>query len=129
MKRWIVVVGVIGALLVVGGIAVVALGSGLGESAAGDVAQGPADPGATSVVMNDNFFSPTAVTVTHGSPVQFEIRNDGQVNHNFTSDALHVSTGPVKPGQVVTLTVPIPPGVTQFVCTWHPGMVIQVTGS
>ena len=61
------------------------------------------------------------MTVAQGSTVQFEVRNDGQVNHNFTSDALHVSTGPVKPGEVVTLNVTIPAGSTAILLHVAPG--------
>src|SRR5262245_44273131 len=114
---------------IVGGLAVVLAGCGLGETAAGDVPPGSADPGATAIVMRDNSFEPASVTVPNGSAVQFEISNQGAVNHNFTSEALNVSSGPVKPGETVTVTVAVPAGATQFLCTWHPGMVIQVTGS
>jgi len=130
MKRWILVGGaIVVALVVVAGIALVVLGSAPGEAAAGDVREGPGDPGATVIAMKDNSFDPVSVSVPSGTPVQFQLTNDGQVNHNFTSDSLHVSTGPVKPGEVKTLTVAVPAGATQFLCTWHPGMVIAVTGS
>jgi plastocyanin len=130
MKRWIVIGGlIVVALVVTAGVAIAVLGSGLGESAAGDVKDGPGDAGATKIAMGDNFFQPTSVNVPTGTTVQFELTNNGQVNHNFTSDALKVSTGPMTPGQVKTLSVAVPAGTTQFLCTWHPGMVISVTGS
>src|SRR5262245_49434686 len=102
------------------GIAAFALASGLGETAAGDLRQGPGGPDATAIAMVDNAFEPTTVEVTAGAPTEFELRNDGQANHNFTSTALGVSTGPMQPGDVATLTVTVPAGTTQFVCTWHP---------
>jgi plastocyanin len=113
-------------LLVGAAIAAVTLGGGLGETAAGDVKPGPGDQGATAVVMQDNTFEPASVQVTAGTPTAFEVTNAGQANHNFTSSALGVSTGPVKPGEVTTLTVSVPTGTTQFVCTWHSGMTISV---
>src|SRR5262245_15091830 len=130
MKRWMLVGGLVVIVLVVAaGVAIAALGGGLGESAGGDVKDGPGDAGATTISLQDNFFEPTNVTVATGTPVQFQLTNDGATNHNFTSDSLKVSTGPVTPGQAKTLTVAIPAGTTQFLCTWHPGMVISVTGS
>lgn len=130
MRHWKLIVGALAVLVVIGGVAAVAvLGSGLGESAAGDVRDGPAAPGAAQVAMTDNAFEPTTVNVAAGAPVEIELRNDGQASHNFTSDALHVSSGPMQPGGIKTVTVTVPKGTTRFVCTWHPGMVIDVDGS
>src|ERR687889_2320792 len=123
MRHWKLIVG--GAavvLLAVGAVAVFALSTGLGETAAGDVRPGPASGDATRVEMQDNRFEPASVSVAAGAPVMIELRNSGQANHNFTSEALHVSTGPMKPGDVTTVSVTVPQGTTQFVCTWHPGM-------
>jgi plastocyanin len=79
--------------------------------------------------MHDDTFEPATIEVTAGSPSEFELTNAGQTNHNFTSTDLGVSTGPMQPGDVSTLTVAVPTGTTQFVCTWHPGMTISVVGS
>jgi plastocyanin len=129
-RTWIAIAGAIVLVLVVGvGAAVLVLGGGLGETAAGDVRDGPGGSDATRVAMVDNAFQPPAITVTSGAPVEIELSNTGQVNHNFTSEALKVSTGPMQPGDVKTVTVTLPAGSTQFVCTWHPGMVIDVTGA
>ena len=130
MRHWKLIASALALVVVVGGVAaMVVLGSGLGESAAGDVRSGPAGPGATKIVMVDNAFQPATAQVTAGAPVEIELDNTGQANHNFTSEALHISTGPLKPGDVATMTVTLPPGTTRFVCTWHQGMVIDVTGS
>ena len=51
-----------------------------------------------------------------------EVRNDGSNGHNFTIDELDLSTGTVEPGQVVTATLEVPDGTTEFRCTFHPGM-------
>ncbi len=116
-------------LLIIGAMPLVAVAcGGLGETAGGDVHPGTAEPGATAIVMRDDTFEPASVDVPQGA-VQFELRNEGANNHNFTNEALKVSTGPVKPGEVVTVNVTIPAGANQFLCTWHPGMAISVTGS
>ena len=101
---------------------------GLGETSAGDVRPGTAEPGATAIVMHDDTFEPVSVSVPQGA-AQFELRNEGANNHNFTNQALNVSTGPLKPGQVATVNVTIHAGANQFLCTWHPGMEITVTGT
>jgi plastocyanin len=129
MRRWKLIVGAVVLVVVIAGAAAVAvLGSGLGETAAGDVRPGPASQGAAQVVMTDNAFQPTTVDVPAGTPVQIELRNNGQANHNFTNDALHASTGPLRAGEIATMTVTLPKGTTRFVCTWHTGMVIDVNG-
>ena len=130
MRRWMVVAGVAALVLVlvVGAAAVVVYGDALGENAAGDVRPGPGGQGATQIVMQDDTFQPASVQVDAGVPATFELQNAGQSNHNFTSTDLNVSTGPMNPGDVVTVTATVPVGATQFVCTWHPGMVIEVIG-
>lgn len=118
------------AVLVVGiGAAAFALANAPGEAAAGDVESGPGGPEATVITMHDNTFEPAQVEVSAGGPIEFELHNDGQANHNFTSSNLGVSTGPMEPGDVSTLTVSVPAGTTQFVCTWHQGMTIDVVAS
>jgi plastocyanin len=130
MRHWKLIAGAVVLIVVIGGAAAFAvLGSGLGESAAGDVRPGPAGAAAAQVVMTDNAFQPTTAEVAAGTPVEIELHDNGQADHNFTSDALHVSTGPMKPGDVATMTVTVPKGTTQFVCTWHQGMVIDVEGT
>jgi plastocyanin len=130
MRRWIAVAGVAVLLLivVVGAGAAVIYGNALGEKAAGDVRPGPGGQGATQIVIQDNTFQPGSVQVDAGVPATFELTNAGQSNHNFTSTDLNVSTGPMKPGDVMTVTATVLKGTTQFVCTWHPGMVIEIIG-
>ena len=130
MGHWkLIVGGIVAIVLVVGVAASLTLTGSLGETAAGDVRQGPADHPAARVDVQDNQFAPTTVSVAAGSPVQIELRNDGKVSHNFTSEALHVSTGPMQPGDVTTVSVSVPKGTTEFLCTWHQGMVISVVGT
>jgi len=130
MNRLLLIGGaVVVAVLLIGGAAVFALSNQLGESAGGDVHAGPGGPDAVHVVMHDNTFEPASIEVKAGQTVAIEVRNDGAADHNFTNEALKLSTGPVKPGEVVTAKVTAPAGTTQFKCTWHQGMVIDVVGS
>jgi plastocyanin len=109
-------------------LAVVVVGcGGLGETAAGEVTDGPAAGDAVHVVMEDDVFEPTAIEVPAGAPVTIELENEGDRNHNFTIEGLELSTGPMEPGDVMTATFTPPEGTTQFVCTWHPEMVGQLT--
>ena len=66
---------------------VAAFAGGLGEN--GRRRRPTRDPqaaGADQIAMKDNAFEPASVKVATGTPLKFEVRNDGQVNHNFTSD-------------------------------------------
>ncbi|HYT78723.1 MAG TPA: cupredoxin domain-containing protein [Actinomycetota bacterium] len=85
--------------------------------------------GATRVVMKDEVFQPVVLEVPAGSPVTIEVRNAGQENHNFTIDDLDVSTGPMHPGDVMTVTFTPLKGTTEFRCTWHSGMVGRIVGT
>jgi plastocyanin len=128
MRHWKLITGVVVVFVLVVGAAAAAfaLSNSLGETAAGDIQPGPAASPAVHIVLRDNAFEPTSVDVAAGSPVEIELQNAGAVNHNFTSNALDVSTGPMKPGDVTTATVTLPHGTYQFVCTWHQGMTIDV---
>jgi len=129
MRHWKLITGVVVVIVLAGAVAALALSTSLGESAAGDVRTGPASAAVAKVTMHDNSFDPVAVTVPAGSPVEIEVQNAGQVSHNFTSQDLKVSTGPMQAGDVKTVTLTVPQGTTRFVCTWHDGMVIDVTGN
>ena len=83
--------GLVVVILIGVGVAAFALaGGGLGETAAGDLKAGSGGPDATVVAMHDNTFDPATLQVPAGVPTAFELRNDGQANHNFTSTALGV---------------------------------------
>lgn len=103
-------------------VAVTACG-GLGETAAGDVRDGPATGEAVRLTMGDDLFDPASIQVAAGTSVVVEIHNEGERNHNFTIESLNVSTGPMEPGDVKTATFTPEAGTTRFVCTWHDGMV------
>jgi plastocyanin len=103
-------------------------GCGLGETAAGDVQDGeaPPDSNAVEIVMRDSLFEPEVLEIPAGTPVTVEVRNDGAENHNFTVENLNVSTGPMEGGDVKTVTFTPQAGTTEFVCTWHEGMVGRI---
>jgi plastocyanin len=84
----------------------------------------PRDIGSVQGRHADNVFEPTTASVAAGTPVEIEIQNSGPASHNFTSEALNVSTGPMQAGDEKTVSVTVPSGRTQFICTWHQGMVI-----
>jgi plastocyanin len=108
------------------GLITIALAScGLGESAAGDVQSGPPAAGvdAIQLAMNDDVFMPEVLQVPADTPVTLEITNEGSENHNFTIEDLNVSTGPMEPGDIVTVTFTAPAGNTEYICTWHGPMV------
>lgn len=112
-------------LILIGLIALTLAACGLGESAAGDVQSGPPAAGvdAVQLAMNDDVFMPDVLQVPADTPVTLEITNEGSENHNFTIEDLNVSTGPMEPGAVVTVTFTAPAGNTEFICTWHGPMV------
>jgi plastocyanin len=93
-----------------------------GKAASGDVHDGPGGPDAEHVVMHDDEFAPGELDLPAGSEVTVEVRNEGSNAHNFTIDALDLSTGAVEPGDVKTATFTVPDGSTEFHCTFHPGM-------
>ena len=88
----------------------------------GDVHEGAAGSDAAEVVVQDDAFVPDDLNLEAGIEVDVEVRNEGSNGHNFTIDALDLSTGTVEPGQVVTATFVVPNGTTEHHCTFHPGM-------
>jgi len=96
--------------------------TGCARERSGDVHQGSAGPDAVEVVQHDDAFEPEALHLEAGTEVDVEVRNEGSDGHNFTIDALDLSTGTVEPGHVVTATFVVPNGTTEYHCTFHPGM-------
>lgn len=116
MKPWSrtpVVILAVAALMVLGGCA---------RERSGEVREGRAGADAIEVELQDDDFSPDVLHLEAGTEVQVEVRNEGSSGHNFTIDALDLSTGTVEPGQVVTATFEVPNGTTGYRCTFHPGM-------
>jgi plastocyanin len=88
----------------------------------GDVHVGAAGSDAVEVVLQDDAFVPDDLSLKAGTEVHVEVLNEGSNGHNFTIDALDLSTGTVEPGQVVTATFVVPSGTTEYHCSFHPGM-------
>jgi plastocyanin len=102
-------------------VTVVALAARARERS-GVVHEGAAGSDAVEVVLQDDAFVPDDLSLKAGTEVDVEVRNEGSDGHNFTIDALDLSTGTVEPGQVVTATFVVPNGTTEYHCTIHPGM-------
>jgi plastocyanin len=107
--------------VVVPAIVVLAL-SACSRERSGDVRDGEAGADAVDVTLEDDEFAPDVLELETGTEATVEVRNDGSYGHNFTIDALDLSTGTVEPGQVVAATFVVPDGTTGFHCTFHPGM-------
>ena len=96
--------------------------SGCARERSGDAHEGAAGSDAVEVVMQDDAFEPEALHLEAGTEVDVEVRNEGSNDHNFTIDAIDLSTGTIEPGQVMTATFVVPNGTTEYRCTFHPGM-------
>lgn len=96
--------------------------TGCTRERSGDGSEGTANAGTVEVVLEDDAFVPDVLRLEADAEVDVEVRNDGSYGHNFTVDALNLSTGTVDPGEVVTATFVVPNGTTGFRCTFHPGM-------
>ena len=88
----------------------------------GDVTDGPATGDAVEVVAGDSFFEPESLKLDAGETATVEVTNEGDSAHDFSIDALDISTGSIDPGQVKTISFEVPEGTTEFVCSYHPGM-------
>jgi plastocyanin len=88
----------------------------------GDIRDGEAGSDTVEVLLQDDEFAPDVLSLEAGTEVTVEVRNDGSNGHNFTIDALDLSTGTVEPGRVVTATFTVPNGTTEYHCTFHPSM-------
>lgn len=110
-------------------VTALALESCTGAEPSGDVASGPGGPDAVRVTAVDTLFEPDRLDVPAGEEVQVEIANDGDATHDFTVEALDLSTGPIPSGDVATATFTVPDGETPFRCTLHPGMEGVIVGT
>jgi plastocyanin len=106
-----------------------ALASCTGADASGNVASGPGGPDAVPVTAVDTRFQPERLELPAGEEVQIEVRNEDDSTHDFTVEALELSTGPIPAGGVVNATFTVPDGETRFECTLHPGMDGVMVGS
>ncbi|HZD79623.1 MAG TPA: cupredoxin domain-containing protein [Actinomycetota bacterium] len=108
-------------------LGLVACGSSRGGS--GQIHEGPGGPDAVKVVMEDSRFEPDPLRLPAGTKVTVGLTNEGDENHNFTIDALHLPTGTMASGDGVSATFTVPTGSTEFHCTFHPGMDGTITGT
>jgi len=100
----------------------------------------PAPPGALAIVMTDNKFDVTELTVTANTEVIIQLKNDGAALHNVDV-ALSGSfpTGickkgepgcsdpaSIRSGQSGTVTLNLAPGTYDFRCDFH---IVEMTGT
>jgi plastocyanin len=71
--------------------------------------------GATSVSMTEFAFDPSQLTLSEGDTI--EVTNDGELPHNFTVEEENLATADLDGGASEELTVDIPPGEYEFICT------------
>ncbi len=100
--------------------------TGCARERSGDVHEGAAGSDAVEVVLQDDAFVPDGLRLEAGTEVDVEVRNEGSNEHNFTIDALDLSTGTIEPGHVMTATFVVPNGTTEYHCTFHPDMRGQI---
>lgn len=109
-------------VLLVAVFAMIMLAACSAAERSGDVRDGPADGEAIELEARDNEFLPAEVSIPTGEEAAIEIGNTGSAVHDFTIEDLEVSSGPIAPGDVVTVTIS---GITEdagFRCTLHGGM-------
>jgi plastocyanin len=71
------------------------------------------------LTLHDYYFSPTVIEAKFGSKVTLELRNAGQVEHNFSVPAQGISKN-LAPGEDAEVTVRIPVGgAVSFFCSFH----------
>lgn len=95
---------------------------GGGVQLAGNVAPGPAPDAPILIEAGDNYFKPDTVALNPGDEVTVQIDNVGARPHDWTVDALTLSTGIMAPEEVFHATFTVPAGDIEFVCTLHRGM-------
>ena len=105
-------------------LALVACGGGGGGNGNGDGGDGDGGTAGTTLVMVDNAFQPTGLTVSAGS--ELEVSNEGQVIHNFTIEDADVDVN-VEAGQSTTVTVDAEPGEYDMVCSFHVSLGMEGT--
>jgi plastocyanin len=76
---------------------------------------GAAAGAATTVSMTEFSFDPSELTVSEGDSI--EVVNDGATDHNLTVENEDLATSDLGPGDSEDLTVDIPAGDYEFICT------------
>jgi plastocyanin len=84
----------------------------------GDQGQGGQQPPATlEVDMVDIAFNPKELTIPANTDVTINLVNSGAATHNFTLESQGITSGDYAGGQTGTLTLNLPPGDYEYVCT------------
>jgi plastocyanin len=75
---------------------------------------------AALVFQDDKYFDPTFIKAKAGEKITFKVKNEGSLEHTFTSDDLSVdkTLEPVK-SATITVKVPSSGAVFQFHCQFH----------
>jgi plastocyanin len=98
-------------------LAIVPLGLGL---LAGCGSDSKKTSSASVELEADNFyFKPTGITLTAGKQATIVVKNEGNVEHNLTVEALSVKKD-IEPGKSETVSVSPAAGSYPFHCQYHP---------
>jgi plastocyanin len=81
---------------------------------------------AVKVELDDFYIAPTFLKVKPGEQVTFDVENEGNTRHTFTSDALGFDQA-LNPGKSATVTVTVPDDASVFrvFCSIHEGIGMQ----
>jgi plastocyanin len=113
-----------------------AIDDGDDDDAVSEVTPTPVDgatppPSGNEIIMGDNFFDPSELTVAAGETVTYTLVNEGAAIHNMLIEdpAGEVVSDPdtIRGGETATITwtAPAAPGEISFICEFHP---TQMTG-
>ncbi|MCL4423279.1 MAG: cupredoxin domain-containing protein [Actinobacteria bacterium] len=86
---------------------------------------GPSGNKSTTLVIHDFAFHPKDFTIHEGE--QIIVKNEDAVTHTFTADNRDFNTGDILPGQIVKITINLPPGSYPYQCLIHPFMTGVLT--
>jgi plastocyanin len=78
------------------------------------------------VALNDFYIKPTFLKVAPGEQITFDVKNEGNATHTFTSDALAFDET-LEPGDSTTVQVTVPDSASSFrvFCSIHEGLGMQ----
>ena len=88
-------------------------------SAEASAVASPASGGLAQTInldMEDIKFSKDALTIPANTDVTIHLTNTGVTDHDFSIDALKISTGPVAPGKSVDVKINAPAGTYTYYC-------------
>ena len=104
------------ALAAVSVLVLAACGGGDGDDGGGEpVGDGGGTPATSTVVMSDNTYEPSSLTIAAG---EVELVNEGEAPHTFTVEGEAVDIE-VEAGQTVTENVDLEPGTYTVFCQFH----------